>query len=95
MAENAECMMAAPKKRTMFDRFFPARWVELPEAPAEFKDVVCVHSTWNLDWKDRLRVLFSGRIKCQMKIVCENAVGATMPASVYWAANPFEKEKHD
>jgi hypothetical protein len=92
MTETVNCFSVPPRKRTIFDRLFPAKYVDLPDAPSEFKDVLHVNSRWTLDWKDRIRVLLSGRVETRVKVVCENEVGATVSRSEYWAVNPFSKE---
>lgn len=63
-------------------RIFPVRWCELPEAPAEFKDVLEVQVGVGLDIKDRLRLLLTGKLKVRVRIVCEEKVGATVSNSV-------------
>lgn len=63
-------------------RLMPTRPCRLPEAPATFKDVIESRTVVGLDWLDRLRVLVTGHLMLHQRIVCENEVGATTPASV-------------
>ncbi len=85
-----EVAMSSPPRHPWLKKLFPSKWVDLPEAPAQFKDVMFINSTWVLDWKDRLRVLISGRVEMRAKVVCQNEVGDSRAASEFWAIDPFE-----
>lgn len=76
------------RKRKFTDRFFPAQYCELPEAPATFKDCLCVDTIVVVDWTDRLRLLVSGRLMVKHKVICENEVGSNVVASVFYVLPP-------
>lgn len=71
-----------PWYRRLYNRVFP--WVpcELPEAPASFQDVIISRAKVNLSFADRLRVLFTGKLEVETRIVTENLVGSTRSKSV-------------
>ncbi len=63
-------------------KLFPARYCELQSAPAEFKDCIVLKIGIGFSFLDRLRVLVSGKMKIETKIVCEHAVGGNIASSV-------------
>jgi hypothetical protein len=60
---------------------FPRVEVELPEAPAEWVDVIHFDSVTHFSFLDRLRLLVSGRLHTRALIVCQNLVGQTKSVS--------------
>lgn len=75
-----ECC-SAPDERSRWQklrsRMFPARRCKIPDAPSEFKDCIHGRSVAKLCFSDRLRVLLTGVIVSEMRIVTENEVGGT------------------
>jgi hypothetical protein len=67
---------------------FPAQHCDLPEAPASYKDVLTCRVTSNLSMTDRIRVLITGRIRVETKIVTENLLGDHKSASVFMVLPP-------
>lgn len=63
-------------------RFFPARHVDLPQAPKTYKDMLVCRVTCQLSMLDRIRVLISGRLMVESKTVTENEIGKHITASV-------------
>jgi len=75
-----ECY-SAPDNRSRLQKFvnrmFPARHCKIPDAPSEFKDCIHGRSVSKLCFSDRLRVLLTGVIVSEIRIVTENEVGGT------------------
>lgn len=65
-------------------KLFPSRHCELPEAPAAYADCIVNRVHARLDVMDRLRVLFSGHLIVETKIVTQNVVGDTISSSVVY-----------
>lgn len=63
-------------------KLFPSQPCPLPEAPADWQDVLFVTTVVHLNMLDRLRVLVSGRVKVETRTVAQNLLGATATASV-------------
>ncbi len=63
-------------------KLFPSQYCELPNAPGEFKDCIVMKIGVGFSFVDRLRVLLSGKVNIEAKIVCENAVGTNIASSV-------------
>lgn len=63
-------------------RLFPYQHCELPEAPANWPDVVHVTTIASLSFVDRLRVLASGQLRVDTRTVTENVVGDSRTSSV-------------
>lgn len=74
--------MAMPDRRTRLQKLksklFPAKRCMVPDAPSSFKDVIHGYAVSKLDWKDRLRVLFTGIVVTQWKTVTQNEVGISI-----------------
>lgn len=67
-------------------KLFPARHCELPEAPVSYKDVIHVKTVVVFGWLDRLRVLVSGCLVVDHRVVTENIAGHTATSSVAYPA---------
>lgn len=63
-------------------RLFPFTPCDLPEAPATFKDVLVTKTRTELSWADRLRILVTGKVEVEVRVVTEHAVGETRTKSV-------------
>lgn len=73
----------------LIGRFFPARRVEIPEdlegyAPSYIMTRVISH----LDWKDRLRVLCSGRLAVETQTKTDVVVNKMVSQSVVYVLPP-------
>lgn len=71
------------------NRLLPTRICELPEADARFADCIVHTTVTHFSLLDRLRILVTGTVRVDSKIVCENMVGRTIGSSV---AYPVLKE---
>jgi hypothetical protein len=60
-------------------KLFPPEHCPLPEAPPTHQDVIHMNCYGELSILDRLRILITGRVKVEAKIVCQNIVGDTVP----------------
>lgn len=91
-SDSASNCLACPRPLTWRDRFrerfFPAAYCELPEAPATHRDVLVVRVFTHLSWLDRLRVLLTGRIRVESKTVTEHVIGDHRTCSVFMALPP-------
>lgn len=67
---------------------FPAGHCELPPAPTDSKDVIVSKVEFDLDWKDRVRLLASGRVSVEVRVVTENVVGRCFTHAVLYALPP-------
>ena len=70
-------------------RLFPAQWVQIPEdlegyAPSYIVTRVVSH----LDWKDRLRVLWSGRLAVETQTKTDVVVNKMVSQSVVYVLPP-------
>lgn len=72
-------------------KLFPSRHADLPEAPANFADVLEVRVDVGLDAMDRLRVLLTGKLHVQTRVVCENRVGDTRSNSMAYPVLGFKE----
>lgn len=69
-------------------KLFPPQHCELPEAPATHKDVLICKVVSELSLIDRLRVLFSGRVRVESRTVTENVIGDHKTNSIFVALPP-------
>ncbi len=69
-------------------KLFPPQHCGLPEAPPTHKDVLVCRVTSELSWRDRLRVLATGRIRVESRTVTENLIGRHITRSVFSALPP-------
>lgn len=96
--ENA-CQVFRPTRWQRFVRWlFPQshknRFDRMDEKdPFQVRDAIRSEVVAVLDWKDRLRVLFSGRCSVSLYIRCENVVGATDSVSDFNALPPAWMDK--
>lgn len=67
---------------------FPRRHCPLPSAPAEFQDCISCHVTAEVSLLDRFRVMASGRVHVEVKIVTEHTPGKQIAGSVFTALPP-------
>ena len=63
-------------------RLFPHPAVLNMDMPENFKDWVTTITHVNLDWRDRIRLLFTGHLKLEIRTYCQNEVGATQSIAV-------------
>jgi hypothetical protein len=65
-------------------RLFPYKHCDIPDAPKQFGMGDCINHTVRADlsFVDRLRVLITGKIEVESKIVTEHVVGALVTNSV-------------
>lgn len=68
--------------RLMRWMFPPAETLLLPEAPADWVDVLHFDAVTDFSFLDRLRILVSGRVHSKALIVCQNLVGNTKSVSI-------------
>lgn len=73
-------------------KLFPSRLCPLPDAPANFADCLVTRTVVVLGFLDRCRVLLSGRLTVETRIVTEHPVGSNRTAAV---AYPSLKENHE
>ena len=62
-------------------KLFPAKHCFAPEAPADFKDCLTVHTLTKLTFLDRVRVLVTGVIVNTTRTATENEIGRCITAS--------------
>lgn len=78
------CAYETPVRMTRYQRWrrrlFPIKHCFCPEAPADWKDCVTIHSQTKLSWADRLRVLLTGVVITHSRTVTENEVGQSVTA---------------
>lgn len=74
-------------------RLFPSRYATVPE-PKHFTPGDCMvnRTAVYLDWRDRFRVLWSGRLIVQTNTSTENAVGATETTSAAWVVLSWRQD---
>lgn len=79
-------------KDTLLDKLrrklFPYRHCQLPEASAEWKDCMTVHTTCVLSFTDRIRAMLTGRIEVTSRTVTENEIGSHTTASEVYVRPP-------
>lgn len=65
-------------------RLFPTRHCESPEVPNPdaYREVLFVNVNVHLDWRDRLRVLWSGWLAVRSRVLTEQHVGRCVTSSV-------------
>lgn len=84
----------APDSRTRIEKFadslFPAQWCDLPDAPASYADCLHVETNIVFDWKDRIRILVTGKVAVRSKVVTEKPVGASVASSVAYPVRRFK-----
>lgn len=68
-------------KDKLRSKLFPFTICHIPEA-SDFQDVIVTRTRSELSLADRLRVLFTGKIETETRIVTENMVGETRSNSV-------------
>jgi hypothetical protein len=71
-------------------RVFPFTICNIPEAPASYQDVIVSKSRSSLCFTDRLRVLFTGKVEVETRIVTENMIGSHRTNSVIRCGRFFE-----
>jgi hypothetical protein len=93
MNQNQGGAFYAPDTRNwwqrLLSRMFPARSVPIPEdldgwAPSYMQ----THVVATLDWRDRLRVLVSGKVHIQTNTKTDVPVGRMHSDSAVWAEAP-------
>lgn len=88
MTKKESICHSAPDTRTKLekfrDRLFPSRYCPPPEPPDFVNWQDCLHGQTisTLDWKDRLRVLFTGIVIINFKTLTEHPVGKTLSSAV-------------
>lgn len=76
-------------REKIWAKLFPFTVCDLPEAPASFKDVLTVKTRSQLSFLDRLRVLATGKVETESRVVTENVIGSTRTNSVLRAGRLF------
>lgn len=79
--QNSACVLRPTRWQRFVRWLFPSyptnRMARMEEKdPFQVRDVIRTSTVCHLDWKDRLRVLISGRCQVEGYIRCENTVGA-------------------
>lgn len=69
-------------------KLFPHAHASAPDLPCATHDVICTRVKVDLDWKDRLRVLISGRCEVMTATATEHRVGRNACNSVFFAVAP-------
>lgn len=86
-SEDAGCYFAPDTRsrwQKLVSRMFPAGYCAVPDAPSEFADCIHGRAVARFCLLDRIRVLLTGVIVAEFRIVTENRVGATVTnAEVY------------
>jgi hypothetical protein len=77
------------RDRLMY-RLFPHRHCKLPEAPATFKDVLCVDVNIGISWGDLARLVVTRKLSVRTRVVCEHKIGATVSGSVSFPVARFD-----
>lgn len=87
----AECAAPAQTptlRERLMRRLFPARHLAAPDQTEEFPAWMR-HEIYILaDWKDRLRLLVSGRARATLFVELEIDPGATRTKTTFWVAPP-------
>lgn len=65
-------------------KLFPSLPCPLPEAPAYYEGVLEIRTIAVLDWKDRLRVLLTGKLMVETRTVTEHTSGGVISSSVVY-----------
>lgn len=94
MSKTESHSYVAPDERPLYQRLvsrlFPGRYLDCPEnldgfAPAYImNDVITV-----LDWKDRLRLLWSGKMRCHTRIKTDVVVSRMESESAVYVLPPW------
>ena len=78
-----------PFKRRLYNRLFPWRPCDLPEAPYAYQDVVITKTRVSVSFVDRLRILITGKFEVESRTVTENIVGNTRTNSIVRPGHPI------
>jgi hypothetical protein len=62
-------------------KLFPVNPCMWPEAPANFKGALACNTNVHLNFLDRIRVLFTGRLVVETRTVTENEIGDNVTSS--------------
>lgn len=81
-----------PLWQRLLSRLFPTGRVEIPEdlegwAPSYMQ----THTVCMLDWRDRLRVLVSGKLHVQTNTKTDVSVGRSQSWGAVWVEPPFDR----
>jgi len=63
-------------------KLFPFVICHVPEAPPSFQDCIVTKSKSVLSFTDRLRILLTGKVEVEVRIVTEHVVGSIRTNSV-------------
>ncbi len=63
-------------------KLFPFVICHVPEAPPSFQDVIVSKSRSNLSFTDRLRVLITGKVEVETRIMTDVVIGSHRTNSV-------------
>lgn len=92
MREYEEAM-AAPLPQDLKSRFrrrfFGYKHCFAPDAPGHFKDALHTTVCCGFDWKDRFKILLSGKVVVKTVTVTENAVGDSVTSSLAFPVAEF------
>jgi len=95
---NCRCVAPDPHPWCSWWRrkFYPvSRVPQVPDAPGDYADCIHHEVEVHLSWLDWLRVMFSGRLVVESRIVCEHQVGKTVASSVSYPLPPKIIERKD
>jgi hypothetical protein len=90
---NTDCATFAPTPRSLgrrlLDRLFPQRRLPIPEDTEGFAPSYMVTGcVCHLDWRDRLRVLVSGRVRIEIQTKTDVVVSRMQSQSVVCVLPP-------
>jgi hypothetical protein len=83
-SENT-CLIARQNwtwKDRLLAKLFPFVPCHAPEVPASFQDVLIVRTRCSLDFIDRIKVLFTGKVEVETRTATTNLVGDCKTNSV-------------
>lgn len=72
-----------PLRAKIGHKLFPQKYVDLPKAPATWPDVLHSDTTIVIDWKDRIRILLTGRAVLRSKTITQNIIGDHIQGSEF------------
>lgn len=89
----------SPIPRSRWERFlrrlFPRKHCFMPDVPWAVADVVTVTAVTRLSWIDRLRVLVTGILVFEARVVTENATGRNAANSECFVGRRHDWENTD
>ena len=92
------CAVASQKitwKDKLRWKLFPLAHIEYRKSDSFYKDFVHTYATISLSFTDRIRVLFTGRMYYQVRVLTENIVGECSTNSCAHVLPPTILERKD